>query len=112
SLGTGSTFAGISRDKVEALALHVSPENEQARIVEKIEELLSDLDNGVAELKAAQKKLNQYRQSLLKSAVEGILTQQWREDNATSITETGEQLLQRILKERRQRWEQQKLEEF
>ena len=52
----------------------LAPAAEQTRIVEKLEELLSDLDAGVAELKAAQKKLTQYRQSLLKAAVEGALT--------------------------------------
>ena len=90
----------------------LAPEKEQIQIVEKIEELLSDLDNGVTELKAAQTKLTQYRQSLLKSAIEGTLTQEWREANANKITENSEQLLARILKERRARWEQQKLEEF
>lgn len=88
------------------------PRNEQTRIVEKLEELLTDLDNGVAELKAAQAKLGQYRQSLLKSAVEGSLTADWREANAHTITETGEQLLQRILDERRKHWETRKLAEF
>ena len=92
--------------------LLLPPAQEQIRIVEKLEELLSDLDNGVAELKAAQIKLTQYRQSLLKSAVEGSLTAEWRATNADKITETGEQLLQRILIERRQRWETQKLAEF
>jgi len=110
SFGTGSTFSGINRDKVESLNLNIAPEAEQTRIVEKLEELLSDLDNGVAELKAAQTKLTQYRQSLLKSAVEGSLTAEWRKQNP--VTETGEQLLQRILTERRQRWEQTKLAEF
>jgi type I restriction enzyme S subunit len=81
----------------------MAPANEQTRIVEKLEELLSDLDAGVAELKAAQKKLRQYRQSLLKAAVEGTLTAKWRMHNPPG--ETGTQLLQRILHERRQRWE-------
>lgn len=58
--------------------LCVPPKAEQFRIVEKLEELLSDLDAGVAELKAAQRKLAQYRQSLLKAAVEGALTADWR----------------------------------
>ncbi len=58
------------------------PAEEQTRIVEKLEELLSDLDAGVAELKAAQKKLAQYRQSLLKAAVEGALTKEWRATHA------------------------------
>lgn len=94
------------------LAFRLPPEAEQPRIVEKLEELFSELDTGVKELESAKIKLTQYRQSLLKSAVEGSLTQQWREANSGSIQETGAQLLERILIERRERWEQQKLEEF
>lgn len=110
SLQSGSTRKRISRGNLSKIRFPIPPRKEQTRIVEKLEELLSDLDNGVAELKAAQNKLNQYRQSLLKSAVEGSLTAEWRKQNP--VTETGEQLLQRILIERRQRWEQQKLAEF
>ena len=83
---------------------------QQTRIVAKLEELLSDLDAGVAELKAAQKKLAQYRQSLLKAAVEGALTAEWRTKNKP--TETGAQLLDRILSERRARWEARQLARF
>ena len=64
----------------------------------------------MAELKTAQKKLAQYRQSLLKAAVEGALTAQWREENPT--TESGAQLLERILQERRARWEAKQLAKF
>lgn len=87
---------------------------EQTRIVEKLEELLSDLDAGVAELKAAQRKLAQYRQSLLKAAVEGALTADWRNARARSdkTQETGANLLQRILTERRNRWETKQLAKF
>lgn len=112
SFGTGSTFAGINRDKVESLSINIAPEKEQQRIVEKLDELLSELDFGVQELKTAQVKLKHYRQSLLKSAVEGALTQKWRDDNKNKIEETGEELLNRILIERKQRWEQEKLAEF
>ncbi|HEY6527898.1 MAG TPA: restriction endonuclease subunit S [Cellvibrionaceae bacterium] len=109
-LGSGVTQKNIYLKDVKAYPIQVAPRREQTRIVEKLEELLSDLDNGVAELKAAQIKLTQYRQSLLKSAVEGSLTAEWRKKNQPS--ETGQQLLQRILTERRQRWEQQKRDEF
>jgi type I restriction enzyme S subunit len=64
----------------------------------------------VAELKAAQKKLGQYRQSLLKDAVEGALTAEWRSHNTPQ--ESGAQLLQRILTERRARWEAKQLAKF
>ena len=83
---------------------------QQTRIVAKLEELLSDLDAGVAELKTAQKKLAQYRQSLLKAVVEGSLTAEWRTQNTPS--ETGAQLLARILTERRARWETKQLAKF
>lgn len=88
---------------LRAVEVPIPPRTEQSRIVEKLEELLSDLDAGVAELKAAQKKLAQYRQSLLKAAVEGALTAEWRKKHKP--TETGAQLLERILTERRARWE-------
>ena len=110
SLQSGSTRKRISRGNLSTLELPVPPRKEQTRIVEKLEELLSDLDAGVAELKAAQKKLAQYRQSLLKAAVEGALTAEWRQQHPP--TETGAQLLQRILTQRRARWEAKQLAKF
>ena len=98
------------------LSFPLPPSTEQIRIVEKLEELLSDLDAGVAELKAAQKKLGQYRQSLLKAAVEGALTAEWRAAQKVgagdTVPETGAQLLERILTERRARWEARQLAKF
>lgn len=92
------------------ISFRLPPAAEQVRIVAKLEELLSDLDAGAAELKAAQKKLGQYRQSLLKAAVEGALTAEWRAKNTP--LETGVQLLQRILTERRARWEAKQFAKF
>ena len=106
----GSTMMHINRGPFMAHLVPLPPTAEQVRIVEKLEELLSDLDAGVAELKAAQKKLAQYRQSLLKAAVEGALTADWREKHKP--TETGAQLLDRILTERRARWEAKQLAKF
>lgn len=107
---TTTNLSNVSGAKLKELQLPIAPSAEQTRIVEKLEELLSDLDAGVAELKAAQRKLAQYRQSLLKAAVEGALTQDWRARNAPR--ETGAELLQRILRERRARWEQKQLAKF
>ena len=50
------------------------PLETQHAIVSKIEELFSELDKGIAELKTAQQQLKTYRQSVLKSAFEGKLT--------------------------------------
>ncbi len=116
-LGSGTTVSGIRLETLHALPLLLPPAAEQTRIVEKLEELLSDLDAGVAELKAAQKKLTQFRQSLLKAAVEGALTAAWREGRKAapagqSKAESGAALLARILAERRSRWQAKQLAKF
>jgi len=110
----GVAITRLTLRKLNDAVIPVAPLNCQDRIVAKLEELLSDLDAGVAELKAAQKKLAQYRQSLLKAAVEGALTAPWRAAQARqqATTETGAQLLARILSERRQRWEARQLARF
>lgn len=106
-----TNLASISLTKLGSLPIRLPPAAEQTRIVAKLEELLSDLDAGVAELKVAQAKLQQYRQSLLKAAVEGSLTRAWREAHPAP-EETGADLLARILRERRARWEAQQLAKF
>ncbi len=106
----GSTIKYLRLGDIQDTELLLPPLPEQTRIVAKLEELISDLDAGVAELKAAQKKLVQYRQSLLKAAVDGSLTAEWRKNNPP--TETGAELLERILKERRTRWEAKQLAKF
>jgi type I restriction enzyme S subunit len=111
---TGSTRLKLTSAAMRRIPMVLAPAAEQSRIVAKLEELLSDLDAGVAELKAAQKKLQQYRQSLFKAAVEGALTADWREaqrQQGTS-TETGAQLFGRILTQRRARWEARQLAKF
>lgn len=106
----GVSYPAVRDRDVLSQIVPVAPLNEQSRIVEKLEELLSGLDAGVAELKAAQRKLAQYRQSLLKAVVEGTLTAGWRETNRPK--EAGAQLLERILRERRTRWEARQLARF
>ncbi|PMG76918.1 restriction endonuclease subunit S [Vibrio lentus] len=109
---SATTIAIVNKSKFSLAPFPVAPKSEQGRIVDKLEELFSELDSGIKELNSAKVKLTQYRQSLLKSAVEGSLTQKWREANSGSIQETGPQLLAQILTERRERWEEQKLAEF
>jgi type I restriction enzyme S subunit len=81
--GTGSTFKAITKAFVHNLTFAIPPLPEQYRIVAKIEELFSELDNGIVALKTAREQLKVYRQATLKHAFEGKLTAQWREKNAT-----------------------------
>ena len=83
-------------------SIPLPPLPEQRRIVARIEELFSRLDAGVAALRHAKAQLQRYRQSVLAAAVTGQLTQAWREQHPD--TEPAEELLERILEQRREQW--------
>lgn len=105
-VATGTTFKELSGRAFASLPFVLPPLNEQRRIVAKIEELFSEVDAGVASLKTARAQLGVYRQSLLKQAFEGKLTEQWRTQNPDKL-EPAEQLLARIRSEREARYQQQ-----
>jgi len=68
---SGTTFKEISAKNFSRLPIPLPPLPEQKKIVEKIEELFSGLDSGVASLKKAKEQLWLYRQSVLASAFNG-----------------------------------------
>ena len=96
---SGTTFLELSGRAFGDLRIPVAPKATQYRIVAKIEELFSELDEGVESLKTARAQLKVYRQAVLKHAFEGKLTAQWREENKDNL-KTAEQLLIRIKRER------------
>lgn len=106
----GTTRLKLTQEAMRRLPVRIAPAKEQHRIVEKIDELLSDLDAGVAALERARANLKRYRAAVLKAAVEGKLTEQWRK--AHSNVEPASKLLERILAERRKRWEEAQLAKF
>ncbi|NTS43239.1 restriction endonuclease subunit S [Flavisolibacter sp. BT320] len=70
----GGAQPNISSGKIEAMEILLPPQEIQQQIVSKIEELFSELDKGIEELKTAQQQLKVYRQAVLKWAFEGKLT--------------------------------------
>jgi type I restriction enzyme S subunit len=106
----GTTVASIEVGRLKSVRLPVPSLNEQRRIVAKIEELFSDLDAAVAALERVQAKLKRYRAAVLKAAVEGKLTAEWRAQRPA--TEPAEELLARILAGRRRRWEEAQLTRY
>ena len=95
---------------LESLRVPIVSTTEQERITEALDELLSDLDAGVAALERVRDKLKFYRAAILKVAVEGALSAKWRTDHPQ--TGPASELLTRILAERRRRWEEQQLRKF
>ena len=78
------------------------PRGTKIAVIARIDELFTDLDDGEAALARARVDLGAWRKALLKAAVTGELTADWRAANPP--TETGADLLARILDERRARW--------
>ena len=70
----GGAQPNISQGILKNLEIPLPPLPEQKKIVEKIEELFSGLDSGVASLKKAKEQIRLYRQSVLASAFSGQFT--------------------------------------
>lgn len=105
-----TNLASINKGVLSRFPIPVPPLDEQRRIVAKIEELFSDLDAGVVALQRAKANLKRYRAAVLKAAVEGKLTESWRAEHPN--VEPASKLLERILTERRQKWESAQLAKF
>lgn len=67
------------------VSIPLPPLPEQHRIVAKIEELFTKLDAGIDALRKVQAQLKRYRQSVLKAAFEGKLTETWRAEHQDEI---------------------------
>ncbi|MEX1204973.1 MAG: restriction endonuclease subunit S [Dongiaceae bacterium] len=102
------TVKHLSSRTIADLPLPLPPRKEQDRIVAKLDELFSRVEKGEENLKRVQALVKRYRQAVLKAAVTGELTRDWREKNAGK-GESGAELLQRILAARRTAWEKAEL---
>ncbi len=105
-LDRSTAIPGLSRDDYNAVQVSVHPPDRQEEVVAEIDKQFSRLDEAVANLQRVKANLKRYKAAVLKAAVEGRLV-----ETEASIArregrsyETGEQLLQRILEERRKQW--------
>ncbi len=95
----------VSTTYIKEATIPVAPLEDQRRIVAEIEK--SRLDEAVASLKRVKANLKRYKAAVLKAAVEGKLTEEWRKQNPD--VEPASKLLERILAERRTKWEESEL---
>ncbi len=101
-LQRGSQPPAVLDDDVRAQPIAVPPLEVQRRIVTRINELFDEIDDGEAALARACEDLTTWRNALLRAAVTGELTADWRGANAPA--ESGTDLLARLLIERRGQW--------
>ncbi|MCP4542487.1 MAG: hypothetical protein GY832_35655 [Chloroflexi bacterium] len=103
----GSAQPGVNATILATLNVPLAPIPEQHRIVAEIETQFTRLDAAVAALERAQANLQRYKASVLKAACEGRLLapEELKAIRESPDYEPADVLLQRILAERRQRWE-------
>jgi type I restriction enzyme S subunit len=95
---SGTTFKELSGSALGELYFPIAPLNSQRRIVARIDELFAEIAEGEAVLERARNGRDIWRRALLKAAVTGKLTHDWREANKP--TETGADILAHIRRER------------
>jgi type I restriction enzyme S subunit len=96
----GTSYPAVRDSDVFAQPIPIPPLNEQHRIVAKVEELFTKLDAGVKSLETVKAQLKRCRQSVLKSAFAGKLTEEWRRTHPDEL-EAASMLLERIKEEQR-----------
>jgi len=96
----GIAVPNVNATKLKQIFVPLPPLPEQHRIVAKIEELFTKLDAGIEELTKVKAQLKRYRQSVLKYAFEGKLTEEWRAKHKNEL-EPASVLLDRIKEERK-----------
>lgn len=97
----GTTRPRVNLRHIRNIDIPLAPLPEQERIVAEIEKQFTRLDKAVTGLERLQANLDRYRASVLKATCEGRLVPQDPDD------EPADQLLQRILTQRRRQWEEQ-----
>ena len=71
----------LAKSDLLKIEMPVPSIDEQRRIVSRIEELFSELDNSVSTLQKTKEQLAVYRQAVLKEAFEGKFSLIWRKEN-------------------------------
>jgi type I restriction enzyme S subunit len=84
--GTGTTFAAITTPVRNEQLIPIAARAEQSAVVRRIDELFAEIAEGEAALGRARSGVDTWRRALLKAAVTGELTRDWREANRHSIS--------------------------
>ena len=87
-------IGGVGVNKIKQLKIKLPPMNEQKRIVKKLDSIMPKIDEVNERLEKIPLILKRARQSILKQAITGELTKDWRKGH--SATWTTESLINKI----------------
>jgi type I restriction enzyme S subunit len=90
----GTAQGGIGRTFVDKVAVPWVPVACQRKIVARIDEMFAAMEDGEENLRRARQELETFGKSLLKEAVTGQLTADWR--HSATMLQTGAELVQCI----------------
>ncbi|MBY6234673.1 restriction endonuclease subunit S [Vibrio harveyi] len=85
----GGTRLKLTQANMKRIPIPLAPLAEQKRIVEKLDEVLAQVDTIKARLDGIPALLKRFRQSVLASAVSGKLTEEWRKDNSSEFPDVN-----------------------
>jgi type I restriction enzyme, S subunit len=95
---TGTTIKHLPGVALRKIQFKIPPTREQLRIVARIEELFGEIEAGEQDLEKALEGLGAHRRAVLRAAINGDLTREWRERHTE---QDAESLLAEALVERR-----------
>lgn len=83
STGNQESMRNIGQERIGRIQIPLPSPATMQRVISRIEELFSEIDEGERALERVQKLLERYRHSLFRAAVSGELTREWRAQRGT-----------------------------
>jgi len=95
---TGTAQPQVTITNANEIQIRLAPLNEQKRIVEKLDKLLSKVDESKVRLDKIPVIIKRFRQSVLNAAVTGELTKDWRERKGITLNNWGKKIFNEFCK--------------
>src|SRR3989344_6392272 len=96
-VASGIAMQNINATKISEIDFPLAPLNEQKRIADKLDSFYNHLDIAKKKLDNIPELIRRLKQSILKQAISGKLTEEWRNNN--TVSETGTEFTKRVISE-------------